>query len=107
MKNFICYVFIAVLFSTASCKTIRTALGKDDGKIEVTFVQVNDVYEIAPLANGKEGGMARVATLKKQYIKDKPNTLLVIAGDLVSPSVYNSLLYQGKGIRGKQMIEAM
>jgi 2',3'-cyclic-nucleotide 2'-phosphodiesterase (5'-nucleotidase family) len=107
MKNFIRYVFVAVLFSTASCKTIRTILGKDDGKIEVAFVQVNDVYEIAPLANGKEGGMARVATLKKEYIKHNPNTLLVMAGDFLSPSVYNSLQYEGNRIRGKQMVEAM
>jgi len=107
MKNFIRCVLIAVLFSTASCKTIRGVLGRDDGKIEVVFVQVNDVYEIAPLANGKEGGMARVATLKKEYIKNNPNTLLVIAGDFLSPSVYNSLQYEGQRIRGKQMVEAM
>ena len=30
-----------------------------------------------------------------------------MAGDFVSPSVYNSLTFQGKRIRGKQMIEAM
>jgi len=30
-----------------------------------------------------------------------------MAGDFVSPSVYNSLQYEGKAIRGKQMIEAM
>jgi 5'-nucleotidase len=68
---------------------------------------VNDVYEIAPIAGGKEGGMARVATLKKQYQKQNPNTFLVMAGDFVSPSVYNSLQYEGKRIRGKQMIDAM
>ena len=107
MKNFIRYVLIAVFFSTTSCKTIRGVSAKDDGKIEVVFVQMNDVYEIAPLANGKEGGMARVATLKKEYIKNNPNTLLVIAGDFLSPSVYNSLQYEGNRIRGKQMIEAM
>jgi 2',3'-cyclic-nucleotide 2'-phosphodiesterase (5'-nucleotidase family) len=51
--------------------------------------------------------MARVATLKKEYIQKNPNTLLVIAGDFLSPSVYNSLQYQGARIRGKQMIETM
>jgi 2',3'-cyclic-nucleotide 2'-phosphodiesterase (5'-nucleotidase family) len=30
-----------------------------------------------------------------------------MAGDFVSPSIYNSLPYEGKPIRGKQMIEAM
>ncbi len=97
MKYFLHYFVIAVFISTTSCKTTRHAVsGKDDGKIEIVFVQVNDVYEIAPLANGTEGGMARVATLKKQYIQKNPNTLLVMA-----------LQYEGKRIRGKQMIEAM
>src|SRR4030095_3813848 len=107
MKIFIRSVFIALLFGTASCKTIRAVSGKDNGKIEVVFVQVNDVYEIAPLANGKEGGMAIVSTLKKDNIRSNPNPLLVIAGDFLSPSVYNSLQYEGKRIRGKQMVEAM
>lgn len=32
---------------------------------------------------------------------------MVMAGDFVSPSVYNSLKYEGESIRGKQMIDAM
>src|SRR6266542_5754142 len=98
------FVVITVL---SSCSSTKKATSKDDGKINVTFVQINDVYEIAPLSGGKEGGMARVATLKKKYQQKNPNTFLVIAGDFVSPSVYNSLQYEGKAIRGKQMIEAM
>jgi 5'-nucleotidase len=30
-------------------------------------LQLNDVYEIAPLIHGRTGGMARVATIIKQY----------------------------------------
>lgn len=97
-----------LLLSALSCTTLRTATStKDDGKLEVVFVQVNDVYEIAPLSGGKEGGMARVATIKKEEKKANPNTFLVMSGDFVSPSVYNSLQYEGKRIRGRQMIEAM
>jgi len=70
-------------------------------------VQVNDVYEIAPLSGGKEGGLARVAALKKEYLRKNPNTFLVMAGDFLSPSVYNSLQYEGKRVRGMQMIDAM
>ncbi|HRI21489.1 MAG TPA: bifunctional metallophosphatase/5'-nucleotidase [Panacibacter sp.] len=107
MKYFRCFI-IAFIISNTSCKTTqRAASGHDDGKIEITFVQVNDVYEIAPLANGTEGGMARVAALKQQYIHKDPNTILIMAGDFVSPSVYNSLKYEGRRIRGKQMTEAM
>jgi 2',3'-cyclic-nucleotide 2'-phosphodiesterase (5'-nucleotidase family) len=108
MKNMFTIIAFAFAIATFSCKTARnTTSTKDDGKIEVVFVQVNDVYEIAPLAGGKEGGMARVATLKKQYAAKNRNTFLVMAGDFVSPSVYNSLQYEGKRIRGKQMVDAM
>lgn len=109
MKKYIQLFTVTILLVNASCKTTRniTTTTKDDGKIEIVFVQVNDVYEIAPVAGGKEGGMARVATLKKQYKQANPNTFLVMSGDFVSPSVYNSLKYQGKSIRGAQMIESM
>jgi 2',3'-cyclic-nucleotide 2'-phosphodiesterase (5'-nucleotidase family) len=109
MKKSIFYVFCFAVVNLISCTATRksSVTGKNDGKIEVTFVQVNDVYEIAPLEGGKIGGMARVATLKKEFLKKNPNTFLIMAGDFVSPSVYNSLKYEGKRIRGKQMIEAM
>lgn len=106
MKQFL-RIFIAILFANTSCKVAKTSGTKDDGKIEVDFVQVNDVYEIAPIAGGKEGGMARVATLKKLYKQTNPNTFLVIAGDFISPSVYNSLQYNGERVRGAQMIDCM
>jgi 2',3'-cyclic-nucleotide 2'-phosphodiesterase (5'-nucleotidase family) len=107
MRNqLLAFALVIVLFT--SCSTVRRSTsGKDNGKIDVTFVQINDVYEIAPLSGGKEGGMARVASLKKEYQGKNPNTFLVIAGDFVSPSVFNSLQYEGKAIRGKQMIESM
>ncbi|MCU7547558.1 bifunctional metallophosphatase/5'-nucleotidase [Chitinophagaceae bacterium LB-8] len=107
MKHILRFTCLVLLAGTASCSALRKAPAKDDGKIEVVFVQVNDVYEIAPLAGGREGGMARVATLKKQYQQRNPNTFLVMAGDFLSPSVYNSLQYEGKRIRGRQMVEAM
>ena len=44
---------------------------------------------------------------KKEYLKKNPNTFLVMAGDFLSPSVYNSLQYLGQRIRGKQMVEVM
>src|SRR4029078_6409539 len=104
--NYLSRIAIIFLFFS-SCTTQKNISSKDDGKIEVNFVQINDVYEIAPLTGGHEGGVARIATLKKQYLQQNPNTFLIIAGDFVSPSVYNSLQYEGKPIRGKQMIEAL
>lgn len=100
-------VFVSVLL-LSSCKTLSSTSGKtDNGVIDLTLVQINDVYEIAPLSEGKEGGIARVATLKKKWQQKNPNTLLVMAGDFLSPSVYNSLRHEGKAVRGKQMIDAL
>ena len=99
---------IAGLFLLSACSSTQKSAGvKDDGKINFTIVQINDVYEIAPLDGGKSGGMARVATVKKEYLKENSNTFMVIAGDFLSPSVYNSLKYEGNRIRGKQMVDAM
>lgn len=80
---------------------------KNNRNIEITIVQVNDVYEIAAVNGGSIGGMARVATLKKKCLQQNPNTLLVMAGDFVSPSVFNSVSYNEEKVLGKQMIEAM
>jgi 5'-nucleotidase len=109
MKKSILFILIAFCFSAVSCKSSRIVAPaiKDDGIIDVTFVQINDVYEIAPLEGGKAGGMARVATLKKQQQLKNRNTLLLMAGDFLSPSVYNSLRHEGNRIRGRQMVEAM
>ncbi|MEO6683404.1 MAG: bifunctional metallophosphatase/5'-nucleotidase [Ginsengibacter sp.] len=105
------FLSLALIVATCfiSCKTARLSSGvvKDDGKITITFVQINDVYEIAPMQGGKIGGVARVATLKKQEQEKNPNTYMVMGGDFVSPSVYNSLRYEGKRIRGKQMVESL
>lgn len=106
MKKEIFYLLLAISFGT-SCSSTRNAGSTDNGKIDITFVQVNDVYEIAPLEGGRTGGFARVASLKKKYLARNPNTFLVMAGDFLSPSVYNSLQYEGIRIRGRQMVETM
>lgn len=80
---------------------------KDDGIINITFIQMNDVYEIQPLESGHSGGMARVAKMKKKSLSKNPNSYLIMAGDFLSPSIYNSLKVDGQRVRGRQMVEAM
>lgn len=92
---------ILLFFTSFNIKTT------DDGRLIVDIVQVNDVYEISPLQNDSIGGLARVATLKKQVQERNINTMLVIAGDFVSPSIYNTVEINKKNIGGMQMIEAM
>jgi len=97
MKKFLSIFVFLVLFSCS----------KDDHKIKVTFLQVNDVYEIAALEGGKVGGMDRVETIHKELLKENPNTLMFMAGDFLNPSLLGTLKYKGERIRGKQMIEVM
>lgn len=106
MKKLLLYPLVAICAFFASCSNTKNTAG-DNGKIDITIVQINDVYEIAPLDGGKAGGMARVATVKKEQQSKNPNTIMVMAGDFLSPSVYNSLKFEGKRIRGKQMVETM
>ena len=87
--------------------TLLLSCNKDDHKIKMTFLQVNDVYEIAPLEGGKVGGMARVETLHKQLLKENPNTYLFMAGDFLNPSLIATMKYKGEKIRGKQMVDVM
>jgi len=100
MKSIKSMLYILAISVLLSCTN-------DDGKIDVTFLQINDVYEIAPIQNGKFGGMARVETVHQELLKENPNTLLVMAGDFLNPSLLGTIKYQGERISGKQMIEVM
>ena len=86
-------LFIAGIFSIA-------AQEKPQCNIKVTLLQVNDVYQFAPVDQGKSGGLGRVLTLTKSIREKNPNTLFMMAGDTISPSV-ESITY-----KGAQMIEA-
>lgn len=83
------------------------ACGKDDGSISFTFLQVNDVYEIAPIQGGKYGGMARLETIHQELKKENENTFALMAGDFLNPSLLGTIKYEGERIRGKQMVEVM
>lgn len=73
-------------------------------KVDFTLLQLNDVYEIAPLNAGKTGGLARVATLQKQLKAANEHTYGILAGDLLSPSAIGTSLFNGERLAGKQMI---
>jgi 5'-nucleotidase len=73
---------------------------KPDCTVRVTLLQVNDVYQFAPVDLGARGGIARVLTLRKEIEKQSPHTLFLLSGDTISPSV-ESITY-----KGAQMIDA-
>ena len=73
--------------------------GSPRARTPVTFLQINDVYATAPIDN--VGGLARVATLKRQLAAAGRTPFLVLAGDFLSPSVASSVF------KGAQMIAAL
>lgn len=64
----------------------------------LTLLQINDVYTTLPNKKGT-GGLARVATLKKQIATGGRTVELILAGDFLSPSVASSVY------KGRQMID--
>jgi 2',3'-cyclic-nucleotide 2'-phosphodiesterase (5'-nucleotidase family) len=102
------YLLTTLILLALSCGTNKknTNSAQDDGMIEIVFLQMNDVYEIAPLSDGT-GGLARVATLRKQLLAKNPNTYTILAGDFISPSVIGTLKHEGKRIQGRQMVETL
>lgn len=89
--------FIAV-FVFAS--TGATGFAQQPDTVKVTLLHLNDTYQFPPADGGARGGLARVMTIKKNALKDNPNTLMTLGGDTVSPSV------ETRTYRGKQMIDA-
>jgi len=79
---------------------LSTAQAQRECNVRVTLLQLNDVYQFAPVDGGARGGLARVLTLRKQIMSESPHALFLLAGDTISPSV-ESNTYQGK-----QMIDA-
>src|SRR3978361_135698 len=72
----------------------------------VCILQLNDVYEIGPLNEGKVGGMARVATLIRQH-EARYKTFVVLAGDFLSPSVIGTTKIDGQRTNGRHMVDMM
>ncbi|MCG8182364.1 bifunctional metallophosphatase/5'-nucleotidase [Tenacibaculum piscium] len=80
---------------------------KDSTKTYFNILQLNDVYEIAPIQSGKFGGMARVETVHQNLKNENKNTMLVLAGDFLNPSLIGAMKVDGARVRGQQMVEVM
>ena len=84
-------LLLVVLLFSACAGTKQSTQNSAAKPFEFTILQLNDVYEIAPLEGGKVGGMARVATLLRQLEAENPNTIAVLSGDFLSPSFMGTL----------------
>jgi 5'-nucleotidase len=93
-------LLLATALASSGVLQIGSAQQQTECTAKITLLQVNDVYQFAPVDRGTRGGIARVMTLKKEIQKESPNTIFLLAGDTISPSV-ESITY-----KGAQMIDS-
>ncbi len=82
----------------------------DEGRVTpvtLTILQLNDVYEIAPVEGGRWGGLARVAALRQELLREDPDVITVIAGDFFSPSALGTARVDGERLNGRQMVAVL
>ena len=76
-------------------------------EIAVTFLHINDVYEIVKPRKGELGGLARVASLRDELKRKNAFTYTVVAGDMLSPSPMGGASINGEKLAGKQMLSVL
>ncbi len=108
MRKFIILAVAGCFFS--SCEILQLQPEdpiKGAGVVTLKIIQINDVYEIAPLNGGEYGGLARVAHIRDSIKEQFPNTYLFLAGDFLNPSLLGTLKVDGKRVNGKQMVDVL
>ena len=83
--------------ATAAVASLSLAVTAAAQEARVTFLHLNDVYEISPKKG--VGGLAELMTLFEEERARNPDTIVTFGGDLLSPSVLSGLT------KGEQMIE--
>ncbi len=73
----------------------------------VTFVHLNDVYEIEPIEGGAYGGLARVATVVERLRRTSPPVVVTLGGDFLSPSAISWARVDGEPLAARQMVAVL
>lgn len=108
MKKILLLVLVGYIF--VGCELLQLTVEDPiagAGAMTLKFVQMNDVYEIAPLNGGKHGGLARVAHIRDSIKEKFPNTFLFLAGDFLNPSLLGTLKVDGERVNGRQMVDVL
>jgi 5'-nucleotidase len=89
------YVVAIRLLAILAATVAGVAFGAEQ---RITLLHINDVYQGGPVDKGRNGGLARVATLRDRVRAASPDTMLLLGGDTLSPSVASNTF------KGEQMI---
>src|SRR5690606_36531530 len=109
MKRALLLSFLIGLFSV-SCTILQPTVVdpiKGAGVVTLAFVHINDVYEIAPVGGGEDGGMARVAHIRDSIKRLLPHAYLFMAGDFLNPSLLGTWKVEDAGLNGIQMVDVI
>lgn len=100
--TFLCFftrrIAATVILAVITSLTAFAQASTEERTVRITLLQLNDVYQISAVDKGTRGGLARVATLRKQIMEESPNTIFVLGGDTIAPSVASNIF------KGQQMI---
>lgn len=115
MKKINISALFVLLLAISACKTIEAPSASKAQEcprsIDFVILQLNDVYEISPLDNGKFGGMARVATVRNELLATGQPVITVLDGDYLNPSLIGSLKCDFSGtkdrVNGRHMVDVM
>lgn len=72
-----------------------------EGGRSTLVLAINDVYRIAGLEGGEDGGLARVRTLRRELETQAPELLVLHAGDALYPS------FMSRTYDGEQMVDVL
>lgn len=97
---------LCVVLASGGALGAPAAAPAASGTVRVTLLHVADVYQVQPVEGGRRGGLARVATLRRQALKESPHVLTLLGGDTLSPSVESLLEVEGQPLKGRQMVDA-
>jgi len=86
----------------------QSAPAAEADEVHLTFIHLNDIYEVTPVSGGTQGGIARVATLKKQLLAENPNTYITLSGDIYGPSgLSNAAIVNGEPLGGEHVVAVL
>jgi len=103
----LCFVAVVCLFSFVISTLSLAQKVPSDPTVKITLIHLNDLYEITPAGGGKVGGLARLANLRKNLLQQNPNTFMILAGDLLSPSALGTATVDGERLAGKQIVAVL
>ena len=93
-------IHLHTLLAALTITLLLTAAAQPQAPV-LTILHFNDDYQLAAVDNGMAGGLDRLAAVVKQLRGREACTLLLFAGDLISPSVESSVF------KGAQLIDGL